>query len=132
MSLNESSRSFLALDSSFISFSGRRSCLGEQLAKQELFLFLVSILQNFELIAGGPETQSEANDNMTNLSANDTPKVSSANDSSSESHADDNLPVDIQRTASDGVKHVDIEPLESIMLWKAKPYKMKAVPRLTA
>jgi len=30
-----------------LNVSGKRSCPGEQLARQEMFLFLVSLLQNF-------------------------------------------------------------------------------------
>ena len=37
-------------------FTGRRSCLGEQLAKQELFLFLAHLIQNFEFKVPEGET----------------------------------------------------------------------------
>ena len=30
-----------------LTFAGKRSCFGEQLARQKTFLFLVSLLQNF-------------------------------------------------------------------------------------
>jgi len=36
--------------------AGKRSCLGEQLALQELFLFLVSLLQNFYFRPPGQES----------------------------------------------------------------------------
>ena len=37
-------------DAHFILFSGRRVCLGESLAKMELFLFLTALIQRFELL----------------------------------------------------------------------------------
>jgi len=30
-----------------LNVSGKRSCIGEQLGRQEIFLFLVALLQNF-------------------------------------------------------------------------------------
>ena len=33
----------------FVFVAGKRSCLGEQMARQEVFLFLVSLLQNFNI-----------------------------------------------------------------------------------
>lgn len=44
----------------FLAFSaGRRSCIGEQLARKELFLFFANIMQNFNIVLPkGAETPS--------------------------------------------------------------------------
>ena len=34
-----------------LSFTGRRSCIGESLAKMEMFLFMSAIIQHFKLSA---------------------------------------------------------------------------------
>nr|XP_054752259.1 cytochrome P450 2J4-like isoform X1 [Lytechinus pictus]XP_054752260.1 cytochrome P450 2J4-like isoform X1 [Lytechinus pictus] len=42
---------------SFLPFSaGRRICMGEQLAKMELFLFFVSLMQHFKYVFADPDT----------------------------------------------------------------------------
>ena len=37
----------LVIDSYLMAFQGKRVCLGEQLAKKELFIFFTSMVQNF-------------------------------------------------------------------------------------
>ena len=40
-----------------LNLTGRRSCLGEQLARQELFLFFTHLIQNFEFKVPDGETK---------------------------------------------------------------------------
>lgn len=58
----------IVLAESFLAFgSGRRRCLGESLAKSSLFLFLASLLQNFNFTIpkGGEPPSTEAIDGVT-------------------------------------------------------------------
>lgn len=45
--LREERDGIMLLTFFLISFSGKRVCMGEQLAKMELFLMFVSLMQNF-------------------------------------------------------------------------------------
>ena len=51
---SSSLREFLIIvsdvDAYFYHFSGRRVCLGESLARMEVFLFFTSLLQRFDLV----------------------------------------------------------------------------------
>ena len=104
---------------------GRRSCFGEQLARQELFLFFVSVMQAFRL--EGPE-QNTANRNMKHQIEH---SLKNKTPNSEESSMFNDILIEGSRTASGGNKNVDIEPqMLSLVFWKSKPFQMKAVPRL--
>lgn len=53
-------------------FSGRRSCLGESLARMELFLFLSAIIQNFKITA--PLGEDLSLDNIDSFGLSHVPK----------------------------------------------------------
>ena len=82
-------------------------------------------MKNFKLEAQGPDLQSEA-DHISNWTEQEPTKEEYK---ITGIPTDDNLP-DVRRSPSDGVKHVDISPEYNPTLYKAKPYKLKAVPRL--
>jgi long-chain fatty acid omega-monooxygenase len=44
---------------------GKRSCPGEPLSRQELFLFLTGIIQNFNILPPGGQTQIAAEEITT-------------------------------------------------------------------
>ncbi|XP_053577656.1 cytochrome P450 2G1-like [Bombina bombina] len=54
-------------EASMVFSAGKRSCLGESLARMELFLFLTSILQNFTLTSKIQYTESDVTPKMTGI-----------------------------------------------------------------
>ena len=67
-------KTFLEIPKFFIPFSvGPRSCLGETLAKQQLFLFMTSLLQRFQLLPADKQTSLETKTGIFGSTFNPVP-----------------------------------------------------------
>ncbi|KAG8540219.1 hypothetical protein GDO81_019695 [Engystomops pustulosus] len=64
--LNEKGK-FMKNDAFMPLAAGKRICLGESLVKMELFLFLVAILQNFDLKSPVPREELDLNPNVSGV-----------------------------------------------------------------